>query len=140
MRLYLCGPVSLGGTCTPEQERAFIKHFHDVEEMLTSAGYIVESPVKAIHRMQFLCVGLPDDGNIPVEPAARWQWYMRRTVIQMLTCDGVATLDRASESRGAIKEMDIAMTFGLQVKPFGAWLRIANSEDLYGYADGRTGT
>ena len=126
MRLYICAPVSLGGTCTPEQEEANIQRIHDAERELVEAGYQVENPAKVLD-FCFLHTGLPGDEECPRDGAARWQWYMRRTIIQMLTCHGVATLPRVEQSSGCITELSIANRLGLPAKSHLEWLQIAST-------------
>lgn len=125
MKLYLCGPVSLGGTCTPEQEKNNLEVFHRAERMLKGAGYDVESPAKVLdfYMKKLLYVKLPGGHVCEVEGAAKWQWYMRRTIIQMLTCEAVATIGPVLLSRGCVKEISIAMDFGMPIKSADDWMR-----------------
>lgn len=132
MKLYLCGPVSMGGTCTPEQEQENVAKFHDAEQRLAAAGYHVESPVWVVSFVESIvwrcaAFGLPGlpDGVCPPSGAARWQWYMRRTLIQMLTCHGVATLEHTEQSRGCIWELSSAGDLGMPIRTVDEWLALA---------------
>lgn len=127
MKLYLCGPVSLGGTLTIEEEQANFQRFYDAEADLIAAGYQVENPLKHLEFCkERLPVQLLDDGECPPEGVARWQWIMRRTVIQMLTCQGIAVLPKAEQSRGAVRELSIGIDFGLPIKNYLQWLYAAS--------------
>lgn len=130
MQLYCAGPMSAvsfcraddAGSCRrrpPWVDRGCRVHgpdapvpwdfnygaFQQAVTELDAAGFAVQSP----HA----------EGQV-----AGWGWgdYMRRGLAQMLTCDGVATLDGWQLSRGATIEVDLARQLGMPVQPVEDWL------------------
>lgn len=100
-RLYIAGPM----TGRPNFN---YPAFHAAAVELRAAGYEVENPA--------------EPGQID-----GWKWadYMRRSLTQMLTCDGVALLPGWSGSRGAVKEVELAQTLGMRSWAVDQWIKRA---------------
>jgi hypothetical protein len=94
--VYLCGPISLGGTCTPEQEAEFTAAFMRHAIRLRQHGVGVVSPVE-------------------FEPCESWESYMRLGLTAVCHVDQVAVLPRWLESRGAVLEVYVARQLGIPV-------------------------
>jgi hypothetical protein len=96
MIVYLCGPISLGGTCTPEQEAAFTAVFERHASRLRERGVEVIVPTE-------------------FEPCGSWESYMRLGLTAVCHVDQVAVLPRWLESRGAVLEVYVARQLGIPV-------------------------
>lgn len=94
--IYLAGPISLGGTCAPEQVAAFTRRFTETAEQLRAAGHTVLVPTELGER-------------------ASWLAYMRETVPMLCAADEVRVLPRWKESRGARIEVQLARDLGIPV-------------------------
>ncbi|MBQ1761926.1 MAG: DUF4406 domain-containing protein [Aquincola sp.] len=88
-RIYLSGPM----TGLPEMN---YPAFHAEAARLRALGYDVVSPAEG--------------GELPTYEA-----YMRRGMLQMLTCDTVALLPGWLNSRGAVAERDAGLICGLHI-------------------------
>lgn len=53
-----------------------------------------------------------------------WEWvdYLKRDLRAMLDCDGVAMLDGWATSRGALLEVHVAESLGLEVRHLIDWV------------------
>ncbi len=51
-----------------------------------------------------------------------WEQYMRRDIVALMQCDGIATLTGWSNSRGATLEIDIATRLSMPNWPVHTWL------------------
>ncbi len=102
MILYLSGPIT--GTTD------YVERFGTEAHRLRDRGYEVINPVQ----------GVPA-GLLHHE-------YMRRDLLLMLTCDGVALIAGSDESRGSKLEVQVAQACGLPVHS-AAWWRLL-SEDM----------
>lgn len=100
MRLYIAGPMS----GLPEFN---YPAFREAEAVLRALGYAVESP----HHN-----GETDCGTV-----YSWDWYMRRAIAQLITCNGVALLPGWEMSRGATLEHLIARGLDMPTKPMFDW-------------------
>lgn len=112
MRLYISGPISLGGELDDRSVEQNIAAFHDAAKRLRDAGYHVSNPAE-------LCEHL--DVNEP------WETFMRVDLAAMLECDAVALLPYWQRSRGARLEQHLALEVGLDVRTVEHWLM-----DAYG--------
>ena len=99
-RVYIAGLI----TGLPDLNRPA---FTAAQRALERAGHHPVNP----HRTY----GQPP-GSMP------WEWYMRRALALLLTCDGVALLDGWQESRGAGVERELAATLGMRVAPLDWWV------------------
>jgi hypothetical protein len=80
--------------------------FATAERQLRALGYDVVSP----HHN--------GDGDM----AKPWQWYVRKGLAQLLTCDAIALLPDWEDSRGATLEHRIATELRMECKPLSEWL------------------
>lgn len=79
-------------------------NFQQARYKLHAAGYEVEDPS--------LNVG---------EPGWGWEQWMKQSIAQMLTCDGVAMLPGYQYSRGALVEMHLANDLRMDVRTVDEW-------------------
>jgi hypothetical protein len=96
-RLYISGPMSgIEGHNFPA--------FDEAARALRRAGFVVINPA--------------DRGIV-----YGWEWedYLRNDLVDLLACDGVATLPGSTASRGANLEAHVASSLGMRVKTVGAW-------------------
>lgn len=101
-RLYVAGPM----TGLPGHNYAT---FRAAAHTLTGRGYDVECPTTV-------------SDNDPAKEPKPWDWYMRRTLAMLLTCDAVALLDGWEHSRGARLEVEVAHALGMMTLPWHRWL------------------
>lgn len=99
MRVYLSGPISLGGTLTEDEVLHNIAKFKLAAIVLRAAGNEVLSPVE-------------------VPKQANWEDYMRLCVPMVCKATHVAVLDGFENSRGSIFEVLVANTIGIPVFRF----------------------
>lgn len=93
MRVYIAGPM------TGHDEFNY-PAFADAAARLRAAGFDVVSP----HEVN------PLDGT-----ERTWDWYMRRDIAELVTCDAVAVLPGWETSKGATLETHIAEALGMNV-------------------------
>ena len=92
MRMYLCGPM----TGLPEfNYPTFLK----AAARLRDAGHEVVNPAEL------------DNG----ETGREWSYYLRRDLLELLTCDSVAVLPGWERSKGATLEVHVARSLGMPV-------------------------
>ena len=103
MKLYVSGPM----TGYPEFN---YPAFEDAAQRLRRAGYDVVSP----HEVN------PPDG---LEHS--WEWYIRRDIVALMECDGIALLDGHEASRGSALEQHIGAAVGMEIVPLKWWLDLA---------------
>lgn len=89
MRLYIAGPM----TGVPEKN---FPAFASAAKWLRARGHDVVSPAE-----------------LTLEDGHPWAYYMRRDIAALVTCDGIALLPGAAESKGARLELHIALELGL---------------------------
>lgn len=85
MRIYISGPMTLGGTVKPDFTR-----FFETEKRLIQQGHVVVNPARNTRK----------DGT--------WEEYMRDDITDLLTCDAIYMLRQWRHSKGACLEMYIA--------------------------------
>ena len=90
-RVYIAGPMS----GLPEFN---YPAFNEAAQRLRALGYHVENPAEN-----------------PVPPCKSWAGYMRLSVAQLATCEGVALLPGWESSKGAIEEHRLAHVLDLPV-------------------------
>ncbi|GAB6393607.1 MAG: DUF4406 domain-containing protein [Treponematales bacterium] len=95
-RLYLSGKI----TGDPNYKAKF----RAAQVLLEQAGYRVGNPAS---------LDMPEEA---------WKAAMRKALILMLTCDGVALLDDWRDSRGARLEISLALSMDIAVKPLSEWV------------------
>lgn len=98
--LYLSGPM------TGIENKNYIEFTYWTSK-LRRAGYIVVNPWEL------------DNAH----PTPTWEDSLRRDIIAMMTCDGVATLNGWKKSRGANLEVGIAQGLGWPVQSVRQWLK-----------------
>lgn len=99
MRLYVSGPI----TGDPDYREKFAR----ATARLEAVGYEVVNPA---------------DLAEPDVPEPAWLDYMRRDIIRLMECDGVATLDDWTTSRGARVEVTLANGLGLPTSCISGWV------------------
>lgn len=99
--LYVAGPM----TGLPDFN---FPAFAEATAQLRAAGYSVESPAEA--------------GQVD---GFTWNQYMRRGLLQMLRCDGVAVLPGWEGSRGAGIECRLARDLAMPVRSVQDWRALA---------------
>lgn len=90
-RIYISGPM----TGLPDNN---YPAFHAAAKKLRAMGYDVVNPAEN---------GLPKDTT--------WQAHMRADIMAMMTCNEVVCLPEWSDSRGAIIEVQLAISVGIKV-------------------------
>lgn len=100
MRIYVAGPM----TGYPEFN---YPAFEEAAARLRAAGYDVVSP----HEI-----------NSAGDLDHSWDWFMRRDIADLVTCDAVATLAGWATSRGAQLEVSIAKGLGMPFDFVDYWL------------------
>jgi hypothetical protein len=98
VRVYLSGPISLGGRSSPAERAAFEAVFAAHAAALRARGIEVIDP----------CDCPPQDS---------WEGYMRHGIASVCVSDYVAVLPRWLESRGAVLEAFVAQQLGIPVVP-----------------------
>lgn len=97
-KLYVAGPMTgLPGYNLPA--------FAIATEQLRAAGFDAVNP-----------------GRHGVTEGFTWQDYMRRGLIELLGCDGVALLPGWLQSKGAVLEVTVANDLGMPVRDLALWL------------------
>jgi hypothetical protein len=96
VKVYLSGPISLGGTASPEQVQHYKEAFH------------------------VAALALYDNGHLPLSPleneASSWEAYMRKAIAQMMSADSVLMLPDWRLSNGAVIEHNLALAIGIPIK------------------------
>jgi nucleoside 2-deoxyribosyltransferase len=91
LRLYICGPIS--------RNPAYLKEFKFVEDALIDAGHTVCNPTT---------LTFPNDST--------WVDYMKKDLIELLQCDGVAIIHTNQPSKGQALEMLVANQLNIPCK------------------------
>lgn len=97
MKVYIAGPM----TGLPDFN---YPAFHQAEQDLIARGYEVVCPTSNSG-------GSPP----PVEEAKPWDWYLRKAISLLLTCEGIYLLPGWENSKGARLEEHIASELGMEV-------------------------
>lgn len=100
MRLYLAGRMS--GVHDFNRPA-----FRDAAAQLRAAGYDVVSPAEYGY-----------------DPAFTWSQHMRRDIVALCDCDGVAPLSGWHESRGARLEVHVAHALDMPTHSVPVWLEM----------------
>lgn len=97
-RVYIAGPMTgIADFNYPA--------FNEAAEALRAVGYEVESPAE-------------NEGGDFKHP---YDWYLRRAIAKLITCDGMALLDGWEASRGARLEVGIAQECSIRIAPIDTW-------------------
>lgn len=107
MHLYVSGPMS-------NMPALNFPAFHEAAAALRAAGYTVTNPAE---------LDAQDAGK-----TLTWEQYMRRDIVALMACDGVALLPGWTESRGANLETEIAGRLGMKLWGVDGWLRKAQEQ------------
>ncbi len=111
--LYLAGPIS----ANPAAKDGFAA----ATAVLENAGYVVKNPFD-IDPADYLCIRK----NMSQEEIDLAQ--LKADLIEMLCCDGIATVSIDHRSVGTIRELALAFSLQMQVLPVGDWIKIAMLE------------
>ncbi len=101
MHLYVSGPMS-------NMPALNFPAFHEAAAALRAAGYTVTNPAEMDEQ---------DAGK-----TMTWEQYMRRDIVALMACDGVAHLPGWRNSRGAILETTIATNLSMPTGSVSLWL------------------
>lgn len=101
-RLYVAGPMS----GYPQNN---YPEFHHASDLLRDHGYIVVNPAEQ---------------GVPSGKRVSYQDLLRQDLLDMLSCDAVATLDHWWESTGARNEIQVAGLLRMPVRSVADWLRL----------------
>lgn len=104
-RVYIAGPM----TGLPDFN---YPAFFAAADMLAAAGYEPINPARTEGR----------------EDCSTWLDYMRASLHDIATADGIALLPGWGDSRGAVLESHLGRDLGLPVQPLDAWLSAARDE------------
>lgn len=98
MKLFLIGPISHGGTLPLDKVHVNVMRFEYYAEKLGQLGY------ECVH-----------EAVIRERESDRVSWHaaMKRSILRMLSCDGVYLLPGWQRSRGARLEVFIAGEVGI---------------------------
>ena len=94
--VYLSGPISLGGTASPEQIAIYKSRFRVMAELIYAEGNLALSPLK--------------------NEANSWGEYMRKAITQMMNADSVLMLPDWRLSNGAVIEHNLALAIGIPIE------------------------
>ena len=109
-QLYVAGPM----TGLPDFNRPA---FDDAARRLRAAGISVYNPADISRDVE----GLGDR----IESRSR-EWYLRRALLLLLECDGVALLPGWETSGGARLEQRVALGLGMRAESVEWWLEEAS--------------
>ena len=99
-KIYVAGPM----TGFPDYN---YPAFHEAAALLRQAGYEVFNPAEI---------------EDLVNPPLLWHEYMRLGITKMLLCHGIALLDGYENSKGALIEINLAYSLGMEIRTLDAWL------------------
>lgn len=102
---YIAGPI----TGNP----AYRAEFAAAEFELQQRGYLTINPARSFP------LPTPLHAATPAPPT--WHDWMRRALVNLSLCDGVALLSGWEASRGARWERDIAEMIAIPVRTVAAW-------------------
>lgn len=111
MRLYLAGPIA----ANPEAGQCF----RSAQQALIRSGYDVVNPMTIKPSDYF-----PGYGAMSSDQKEAAQ--LKADLIEMLQCDGIATLPLNHSSRGTARELAVAFSLDLHVRPVGEWLKMSS--------------
>ena len=119
--LYLAGPISANQTAHEGFEAAV--------SALENAGYAVKNPFMISPSQYF-------EGYEQMTLREQELAQLKADLIEMLCCDGVATMPLNHSSRGTARELALAFSLEMIVMPVGEWLKESmierNQGDEYG--------
>ena len=106
--LYLAGPISA--------DRDARAKFTEATKKLQEVGFYVVDPMSLNPEYCF-----PGFKDMPSEEKDLAQ--LKTDLIEMLKCDGVATLPMNHSSRGMARELAIAFSLDMSVFPVETWIK-----------------
>lgn len=106
--LYLAGPISANPTAR--------EGFDAAVSALENAGYAVKNPFMISPSQYF-------EGYEQMTLREQDLAQLKADLIVMLGCDGVATMPLSHSSRGTARELALAFSLEMIVRPVGEWLR-----------------
>jgi nucleoside 2-deoxyribosyltransferase len=115
--LYLAGPIKENPTAR--------ESFCAVVSALQGIGYTVRNPFD-INPVQYF----PGYESMTQEEQELAQ--LKADLVEMLLCDGVATLPLNHSSKGTARELALAYSLHMQVMPVSNWMKAALLDRHYG--------
>lgn len=115
--LYLAGPI--------KENPVAKESFNAVVSAMEGLGYVVRNPFD-INPAQYF----PGYDSMDQEEQELAQ--LKADLIEMLICDGVATLPLNHSSKGTARELALAYSLHMKVMPVGDWLKAALLEKELG--------
>jgi len=98
MKVYICGPISLGGTLSEKEIRANLRRFQEASLKLRQMGHEVFDP--SYHQ---------PDGDFQASTSVEvWCAYMRLDIKALVDCNAIYKLSGWQQSPGAQLEATIA--------------------------------
>jgi len=120
LRIYVAGPMVEKTKVRPDADSYRYQHFHDAQQQLEEAGFIVYNPATnhagdredPLYRMH-----TPEEWSefTPEEYQAEYRRVMARDIRWILECDAVALLPGWRDSQGAMFEHHIAAFLGKRI-------------------------
>lgn len=104
MKVYISGPISLGGTLSPEECAANVAAFGAAEEVVRALGHEPVNPTTSAR-----------DGERTATGFEAWVGFMRADLRLLLECDAIWMLPDWRLSKGARLEHQIANELGFKV-------------------------
>lgn len=110
-KLYLAGPIS-----NAHQAKS---QFYLAEYKLRSVGFDVVNPFTILAEAV-----IPGYDGMDRDEKCKAQ--LRADLIQMLMCDGIATLSLDAPSEGMARELHLAHSLGMDVRTLQQWVEISS--------------
>lgn len=87
-------------------------------------GYNLPAFAVAAVELEALGYRTVNPGRHGVNPLYTWRDYLRRGLVELLECDGVALLDGWEHSKGATLEVHVARALEMPVRPLTEWFAL----------------
>jgi hypothetical protein len=100
-KIYISGCITGAGDIATNLEK-----FHEAERDLVKLGWEVFNPAR---------IPPPPFNGEGMSKEEVWQWYMRRCIAALPTCNYIYMLRNWEQSTGATEELRIAKLLGLNV-------------------------
>jgi hypothetical protein len=105
MKVYLSGPISLGGTLSPEECAANLEAFDAAEEVVRALGHEPVNPAALERDGKRVATGGPNE----------WVQFVREDIKLLMGCDAIWSLPDWKLSKGARLEHHIADELSMPV-------------------------